>query len=117
MSTWIRDKKYVLWTSIKLQKDSNKIILYIVKTHLSDDIVIINDNLFGNYIKCKVFEEDKELLKLFRKYWIQHDLLIYSKFFSKIHLKRISEMTSVSIDEIESELADMVFNNYVYAKI
>ena len=62
MSTWIRDKKYVLWTSIKLQKDSNKIILYIVKTHLSDDIVIINDNLFWNYIKCKVFEEDKELL-------------------------------------------------------
>jgi hypothetical protein len=108
---------YELQLNYKKELDANKIILYIVKTHLSDDIVIINDNLFGNYIKCKVFEDDKELLKLFRKYWIQHDLLIYSKFFSKIHLKRISEMTSVSIDEIESELADMVVNNYVYAKI
>ena len=106
-----------LQLNYKKELDANKIILYIVKTHLSDDIVIINDNLFGNYIKCKIFEEDKELLKLFRKYWIQHDLLIFSKFFSKIHLKRISEMTSVSIEEIESELADMVVNNYVYAKI
>ena len=26
-------------------------------------------------------------------------------------------MTSVSIEEIESELADMVVNNYIYAKI
>ena len=101
----------------KKELDANKIILYIVNTHLSDDIVIINDNLFGNYIKCKIFEEDKELLKLFRKYWIQHNLLIFSKFFSKIYLKRISEMTSVSIEEIESELADMVVNNYIYAKI
>ena len=108
---------YELQLNYKKELDANKIILYIVKTHLSDDIVIINDNLFGNYIKYKIFEDDKELLKLFRKYWIQHDLLIYSKFFSKIHLKRISEMTSVSIDEIESELADMVVNNYVYAKI
>jgi len=101
----------------KKELDENKIILYIVKTHLSDDIVIINDNLFGNYIKCKVFEEDKELLNLFRKYWIQHNLLIFSKFFSKVYLNRISEMTSVSIEEIESELADMVVNNYIYAKI
>ena len=106
-----------LQLNYKKELDTNKIILYIVKTHLSDDIVIINDNLFGNYIKFKIFEDDKELLKLFRKYWIQHDLLIYSKFFSKIHLKRISEMTNVSIDEIEIELADMVINNYVYAKI
>ena len=101
----------------KKELDANKIILYIVNTHLSDDIVIINDNLFGNYIKCKVFEEDKELLNLFRKYWIQHNLLIFSKFFSKVYLNRISEMTSVSIEEIESELADMVVNNYIYAKI
>ena len=101
----------------KKELDANKIIFYIVNTHLSDDIVIINDNLFGNYIKCKIFEEDKELLKLFRKYWIQHNLLIFSKFFSKVYLKRISEMTSVSIEEIESELADMVVNNYIYAKI
>ena len=42
-----------------------------------------------------------------------NDLLIFSKFYSK----KISEMTSVSNEEIESVLANMVVNNYIYAKI
>ena len=54
---------------------------------------------------------------MFRKYWIQHDLSIFGKFFSQVHLKRISEMSLVSIDELESELADMVVNDYIFAKI
>jgi hypothetical protein len=42
-----------------------------------------------------------------------NDLLIFSKFYSK----KISEMTSVSNEEIDSVLANMVVNNYIYAKI
>ena len=39
--------------------------------------------------------------------------MIFSKFYSK----KISEMTSVSNEEIDSVLANMVVNNYIYAKI
>ena len=32
-------------------------------------------------------------------------------------MERITEMTLVPVDEVESELADMVVNNYIFAKI
>ena len=101
----------------KKELEENKLICDIVYNHLSDDIILINDELLNNYKNYDIFKNKKELLNLYRKYWIQHDLSIFGKFFSQVHLKRISEMSLVSIDELESELADMVVNDYIFAKI
>jgi 26S proteasome regulatory subunit N5 len=104
---------------IKYKKDldKNKTLLYIVEKRLSDDIILIDNALFNRFKDFEIFKNNPELIKLFRKYWIQHDLSIFEKFFAKIHIQRISKMTLVPDDEIESEIADMVINNYIYARI
>ena len=99
----------------ELDKDEN--ILYIVEKRLSDDIILIDNNLFNKFKGYEIFNRYPDLIKLFRKYWIQHDLSLFEKFFGKIHMERITEMTLVPVDEVESELADMVVNNYIFAKI
>ena len=99
----------------ELDKDEN--ILYIVEKRLSDDIILIDNNLFNKYKDYEIFKKNPELIKLFRKHWIQHDLSLFEKFFAKIHIKRINDMTLIPVDEIEKEIADMVVNNYIYAKI
>ena len=101
----------------KKELDINKNILYIVEKRLSDDIILIDNHLFNRYRDFEIFKNNPDLTKLFRKYWIQHNLSIFEKFFAKIHIERISQMTSVPNDEIEAELADMVVNNYIFAKI
>ncbi len=101
----------------KKELDINKDILYIVEKRLSDDIIQIDDNLFSKYKDFEIFKKNSDLIKLFRKYWIQHDLSLFEKFFGKIHIDRISQMTKVPNDEIESEIADMVVNNYIFARI
>ena len=104
---------------IKYKKDldKNKTLLYIVEKRLSDDIILIDNNLFNRFKDFEIFKKNPELIKLFRKYWIQHDLSIFEKFFAKVHIQRICKMTLVPDDEIESEIADMVINNYIYARI
>ena len=99
----------------ELDLDGN--ILYIVEKRLSDDIILIDNVLFNKFKEYEIFKKNQDLIALFKKYWIQHDLSLFEKFFGKIHIERISEMTLVSIEEIENELADMVVNNYIFAKI
>jgi len=101
----------------KIQLDWDKNISYIVDKRLSDDIILIDNNLFNKFKDYEIFKKDQDLIKLFRKYWIQHNLSIFEKFYSKINLKRICDMTLTQEDEVESELADMVVNNYLFAKI
>ena len=101
----------------KKQLDLDKNILYIVEERLSDDIILIDNTLFNKYKDFEIFKQHQDLIKLFRKYWIQHNLSLFEKFFGKIHIERICEMTLVPMEEIEDELADMVVNNYIFAKI
>ena len=101
----------------KKELDKNIHILFIVEKRLSDEIIIIDNNLFNRFKDFEIFKKNQELIKLFRKYWIQHDLSLFEKFFAKVHLKRISEMTTVPVEEIENEISDMVVNNYIFAKI
>ena len=101
----------------KKELDVDKNILYVVEKRLSDDIILIDNHLFNRYKDFDIFRNNEDLLKLFRKYWIQHDLSLFEKFFGKIHIGRISQMTFVPDDEIESEIADMVVNNYIFARI
>ena len=106
-----------LMIKYKKELDINKNILFIVDKKLSDEIIIIDNNLFNRFKDFEIFRKNPELIKLFRKYWIQHDLSLFEKFFAKIHLQRICDMTSVPMDEIETEIADMVVNNYIFARI
>ena len=99
----------------ELYLDDN--ILYIVEKRLSDDIILIDKILFNKFKEYEIFKKHQDLIDLFKKYWIQHDLSLFEKFFGKIHIERISQMTLVPIEEIEKELADMVVNNYIFAKI
>ena len=106
-----------LFLKYKKELDLDENILYIVEKRLSDDIIIIDNSLFNKFKEYEIFKKNPDLIKLFRKYWIQHDLSLFEKFFGKIHIERISQMTWVPIKEIEDELADMVVNNYIFAKI
>ena len=101
----------------KKELDLDEHILYIVEKRLSDDIILINNNLFNKFKDYEIFKQNTDLIKLFRKYWIQHDLSLFGKFFAKIHIQRIHEMTLIPPDEIEKEISDMVVNNYIFAKI
>jgi 26S proteasome regulatory subunit N5 len=95
----------------------------IIKTKLSEDIIFIDDNCLSVFTKYPIFNVNnenvngKEHFILFRKSLIQHNLLIFQKFFSNMNLSRISKMTNVQQTEVESELAEMVINHYIFAKI
>jgi len=95
----------------------------IVKRRLADDLIVVNNDFLGRYYKYPIFELNaenqnaNEHYRLFRKELIQHNLAIFKKFFSNVHLGRIGEMIGIGKDEVERELADMVINKYLYAKI
>lgn len=96
----------------------------IVKLKLGDDTTQVTEsflatfNKFGAFIDDKAYFNDGRLnFRLFRKYFIQHNLLLLNKFFSQISLQRISELIAIPKEEAESEICDMVNNNYMYAKI
>jgi 26S proteasome regulatory subunit N5 len=95
----------------------------IVQTKLSDEVVQINGSFLVNYQNYEVFQlndgnhHGKKHSALFRKYFIQHDLNIFQKFFSQVRMSRISAMVGIEVHEVETELADMVINNYIWARI
>ena len=108
----------------KKDLEENQEMHRIVKQRLSDEIVFISNNFLEAFLQYPIFANDtidnpnaEKQFKLFRKYWVQHDLIIFQKYFSQIKLQRISEMIGCAIPEVESELADMVINGYIYAKI
>jgi 26S proteasome regulatory subunit N5 len=108
----------------KKDLEENQEMHNLVKGRLSDDLVHVDTNFLGNYIKYPIFAKDEiqnpnaeKQFSLFRKFWIQHDVLIYGKYFSQIKLDRISAMIGVDKNEVEAEVSDMVINNRVYAKI
>lgn len=96
--------------------DQNDLVLNLVLKRLSDDLIIVNEEFLNQYRVFEIFKTDS-LFSLFRKYWIQHDLRVFERFYSAIYLKRMEEMINVPTLEIEHEIADMVINQYIYAKI
>lgn len=108
----------------KKDLEENPEMLFIVKKRLSDDLVYIDSNFLGQFSKYPIFviheidnpNADKHFI-LFRKYWIQHNVLIFGKYFSQIKLDRMSAMIGINKNEVEAEVADMVINNYIYAKV
>ena len=115
----LETKNMMVELSLKYKKelDQNESLLFIVTKRLSDDLIVMNSELFAKFEQFKVFFSAEKMPKLFRKYWIQHDLLIFEKFFAKMNMGKIATMIAVTIDEVESEISDMVINGYIYAKI
>lgn len=108
----------------KKDLEENPEMLSVVKKRLSDDLVYIDGNFLGQYANYPIFVKDEvnnpyseKHFQLFRKYWIQHNVMIFGKYFSQIRLDRMSAMIGINKKEVEGEVADMVINNYIYAKI
>jgi hypothetical protein len=95
----------------------------IVTKLLSDDILYIDNNFLNNFATYPIFQSGaielypEKHYGLFRKYLIQHNLIIFQKFFSQVRLDRIGRMIGIDSKEVETEIADMVINNYIYARI
>lgn len=104
--------------------DSSILLGNLIKIKLGEDITKVNKALLDNYARLATFQDNDEYfnngklnLKLFRKYFIQHNILIMSKFFSQIYLQRISELLEIPKDEAELEICDMVTNDNLYSRI
>ena len=53
----------------------------------------------------------------FKKRIIQHDVRVAAMYYRRIHGKRLAELLRLSPSELEAEIANMVSNGDVYAKI
>ena len=106
----------------KKDLEQNSDMLIVVKKRLSDDVVYIDNNFLERFITFPIFANDvyanaEKRWKLFRKFWVQHNLVIFEKYFSQVRMEKIASMAGTDIKEVETELADMVINSYIYAKI
>ena len=64
-----------------------------------------------------VIEHNELHLELLFKQIIQHNLRVIEKYYSRIKLDRLSALIGVGIERAESEIADMVVNKRIVAKI
>lgn len=107
----------------KKDLEDNSEMNEVVKKRLSDDIVFIDAQFLEKFLKFSIFKRDSENpnaekhWNLFRKFWIQHNITIFEKYFSQMSIQKISSMIGIQVKEVETEIADMVINNYIYAKI
>jgi 26S proteasome regulatory subunit N5 len=103
--------------------DQRQDMKFLVDTRLSDQIVNIKSDFLSKYRGYGIFtlnegnHRGNQHHLLFRKYLIQHSLIIFQKFFSQIRMQRISNLVGIDMNEVESELADMVINGYIWARI
>ncbi|XP_054807374.1 26S proteasome non-ATPase regulatory subunit 12 homolog A-like [Prosopis cineraria] len=67
-------------------------------------------NLLGGYLGDKAAEDLRERI-------IEHNILVVSKYYSRITLKRLAELLCLSIQEAEKHLSDMVVSKALVAKI
>ncbi|AFZ79826.1 26s proteasome subunit p55, putative [Theileria equi strain WA] len=59
----------------------------------------------------------KERIEALRDRVIQHNVLIVSKFYTRITLQRLAELVNSTVDKLEEEVSIMVSRNALYAKI
>ena len=83
---------------------------------------IIDILLSDDLISCNVQDWDTQKVEIFRDGWphydknleafrnrlIQHNLIITGKFYSKVYLKRLQELFQVTIEEVETQLCDLI---------
>ncbi|KAI4317166.1 hypothetical protein L6164_025061 [Bauhinia variegata] len=67
-------------------------------------------NLLGGSLVDKAAEDLRERI-------IEHNILVVSRYYSRITLKRLAELLCLSIEEAEKHLSDMVVSKALVAKI
>ncbi|KAK4774015.1 hypothetical protein SAY87_029034 [Trapa incisa] len=67
-------------------------------------------NMLGGSLVDKAAEDLRQRI-------IEHNIIVVSKYYSRISLKRLAELLSLSIQEAEKHLSDMVVSKSLVAKI
>ena len=93
-----------------------------VQKFLVSELMPLNENdvreQLGMYEPfLDVIEHNELHLELLFKQIIQHNLRVIEKYYSRIRLDRLSALIGVGIERAESEIADMVVNKRIVAKI
>jgi len=83
---------------------------------LADSLQKLHDEGSGNESKVEVDEVNhwKELLK---RRIIQHNVRVVSKYYKRIHGKRLSQMLGLERATLESEISTMVSSGSLYCKV
>lgn len=94
---------------------------FVHKFLLSELMPLDEDNVKSQLGEYEPFNENIEfynehLDSLFKQI-IQHNLRVIEKYYTKIKLDRLSPLIGVGIDRAEQEIADMVINKRIVAKI
>lgn len=94
---------------------------FVHKFLLSELMPLDEDNVksqLGGYEPFQAQTEfaDEHLDNLFKQI-IQHNLRVIEKYYTRIRLDRLSPLIGVGIDRTEQEIADMVINKRIVAKI
>ncbi|RDX79587.1 26S proteasome non-ATPase regulatory subunit 12-like A, partial [Mucuna pruriens] len=69
-----------------------------------------NEKAFGNSLGEKAPEDLRQRI-------IEHNILVVSKYYARITLKRLAELLCLSVQEAEKHLSDMVVSKALVAKI
>ncbi|KAL4330306.1 hypothetical protein HN51_036991 [Arachis hypogaea] len=69
-----------------------------------------NENISGSSLGEKAAEDLKQRI-------IEHNILVVSKYYARITLKRLAELLCLSVQEAEKHLSDMVVSKALIAKI
>jgi len=119
-----KDKLLEIQTNYFRELDESNVITSLINFKNGDDIIGLDNNFLNQFSSSLVFKDDalffingKANASLFRKYIIQHNISIFSKFYNQVYLNRISELLKITLEETEQEICDMVMNKFLYAKI
>lgn len=118
-------QKKILEVKTKYAKELEEfpVLGKLIDIKTSDEIVQVTNNFLSQFNSVAFIDNPDFFInginnaRLFRKYIIQHNLQIFHKFYSQIFLNRIAEIISIHVDEVESEICDMVMSKFFYAKI
>lgn len=103
--------------------DNSTILNKIMTIKTSEDVVEVTDDLLLSFDNScfrdntDFYIHGKTNYKTFRKNLIQHNILIFSKYYSQMEMRRIGDLLKVDSIEIEQEICEMVMENLLYSKI
>lgn len=102
--------------------EANPVLEKFVHKFLLSELMPLNeDNVKEQLGTYGPFQENieyhSEHMDALFKQIIQHNLRVIEKYYSRIRLDRLSPLIGVGIDRTEQEIADMVINNRIVAKI
>lgn len=117
-----RDLLNIVNTRYSRELEANPILEKFVQKFLLSELMPLNeDNVKEQLGGFEPFQEHveyhKEHMDALFKQIIQHNLRVIEKYYSRIRLVRLSPLIGVGLERTELEIADMVINKRIVAKI